>query len=99
MYVIFNPDTTRFLHIRTPHRGVGTTRTHFETRAAAKAGLTRYQKKNPTDTVLYQIMSTEEFAAVEKTHVVHSVINGAAVVESVNTPYGCSVGDEAYWSR
>jgi len=30
-------------------------------------------------------------------HYVRSAMNGALVKEDVATPYGCSVGDEAYW--
>lgn len=29
---------------------------------------------------------------------VTSAMNGAVVMESIDTPYGCSVGDEAYWA-
>ena len=97
MYVIFNPETTRFLHIRTPHRGVGTTRTHFETKAAAKAGLTRYLKKHPNDAVLYTILSTEEFAAIEKTETKKSLMGGE-FTQSVNTPACCDPSTETYWS-
>jgi hypothetical protein len=30
-------------------------------------------------------------------HTVKNVMSGALVQEAVDTPYGCSVGDEAYW--
>lgn len=30
-------------------------------------------------------------------HMVKNVMSGALVREAVDTPYGCSVGDEAYW--
>ena len=30
-------------------------------------------------------------------HMVKNVMNGALVQEAVDTPYGCSVSDEAYW--
>jgi len=32
-------------------------------------------------------------------HVVQSVVGGKDVVESKDTPYGCSVSDEAYWAN
>lgn len=33
------------------------------------------------------------------THLVRNIMTGVMVEESVDTPYGCSVGDEAYWCR
>lgn len=94
-YVIFNTDTTVFLRYMKGRRWE--TADNFKSEAAAKACLTRLAKKGK-DISEFSILPKDEHKKIEKTHIVHNHMNGAEVEESVNTPYGCSVSSEAYWS-
>jgi hypothetical protein len=69
----------------------------YKSEGAAKAAVTRLKKSDPNND--YDWASYEDYKAnIEKTHMVRNIMTGALVEESINTPYGCSVGDEAYWS-
>lgn len=93
MFIIFNKNTTRILDCR----GVNSSR--YSSKAIAQAVLTKAIKNgyvpNPEE---YEILSSEEFHKIEKTEVVYSLMTGAPVVQSVNTPLCCDPSSETYWS-
>lgn len=94
-YVIFHKDTTVYLRfIKGRH---WTSADNFKSEGAAKACLTRLTKKGK-DMSDYRILPSDEFKKIEKTHIVKNFMSGAEIVESVNTPNGCSASSETYWS-
>lgn len=94
-YVIFHKDTTVYLrYLKGRH---WTSADNFKSEAAAKATLTRLAKKGK-EIADYRILPADEFKMIEKTHVVKNYMNGAEIVESVNTPNNCSASSETYWS-
>jgi len=104
-HVIYNKATTEILLARA--RSVGCYIRNYKTEGAAKAALTRMDKKGKlggryqgADYVKadFAICEAGEFQAnVEKTHMVRSAMNGHMVEESVNTPFSSSVASENYW--
>lgn len=100
-HVIYNKATTQILEA--PARSVRCYIRNYKTAGAAKAALTRLDKKGllGKDNVKedFAICEASEFKAnVEKTHMVRSAMNGVMVEESVNTPFSVSVASENYWS-
>lgn len=67
----------------------------YATKPAAKAGATRLIRKGKLASGTFTIYDANDIPA--HTRMVTNVMTGKVVVEDVNTPYGCSVGDEAYW--
>jgi hypothetical protein len=79
----------------------------YKTMAAAQAALTRMSKRYRADlkeTVndpqyRYGIAEANYFhSTIEKSRTVKNLINGAPLVETVNTPNYMSPRSEAYWS-
>lgn len=93
MFVIFDKHTTRILTCR------GINRERYCTEAVARSVFTKAVKngfvKNPEN---YEILSTREFSKIEKMETVYSLMTGAPIVQSVNTPLCCDPSSETYWS-
>ena len=82
-------------------------RKSYKTMAAAGAALTRMSKRYRADlkeTVndpqyRFGVAEAEYFhTSIEKSRTVKNMMNGAAIVETVNTPGYMSPRSEAYWS-
>lgn len=90
-YVVYNKETTKIMQAKSYGKQ------YYSTEAAAKAFLTRmvkmgYRKED------FAVAEIGEFRAnIEKTREVTNLMTGKKVVESVNTPYHCSVSSETYW--
>ena len=82
-------------------------RKSYKTRAAAGAALTRMSKRYRADLLetvndpqyRFGVAEAEYFhTSVEKSRTVKNMMNGAPLVETVNTPGYMSPRSEAYWS-
>ena len=82
-------------------------RKSYKTMAAAGAALTRMSKRYRADLkdsvndpqYRFGVAEAEYFhTSVEKSRTVKNMMNGAPLVETVNTPYYCSPSSETYWS-
>jgi hypothetical protein len=91
----YNVDTTRYL---CNHKGVKTNKESFATAAAARAAITREHNRGAIHAASFAVASSEEFAKIEKTETVKSLMSGKDVVQSVNTPWCCNPASETYWS-
>ena len=99
-YIIYNTKTTRYL---SNHPAVSTRMTHFKTLGSAKATLTREVKSTaksryPINVADFSIATQEDFAKIEKTETVISLMGGKVVTQSVNTPWCCNPSSETFWS-
>lgn len=94
-YIAYHKETTRYLK---NHPKVKTDKTHFATEAAAKAAITREAKRGRIKAEDFTTASVEEFAKLEKTETVKSLMGGKEVEQSVNTPLCCDPSSETYWS-
>jgi hypothetical protein len=56
-------------------------------------------KKLPTAVARFEMVNGVSTWIEADQHVVQSVVGGKDVIEAKDTPYGCSVSDEAYWSN
>lgn len=92
---------TRTGEVRPDHRK------SYKTQAAAQAALTRMSKRYRADMLdhvndpqyRYGIAEANYFhTTIEKSRTVKNMMNGAAIVETVNTPGYMSPRSEAYWS-
>lgn len=79
----------------------------YKTMPAAQAALTRMSKRYRADLLetvndpqqRYGVAEANYFhTTIEKSRTVKNIMNGAPVVETVNTPYYCSPSSETYWS-
>ena len=79
----------------------------YKTSAAAQAALTRMSKRYRADMLesvndpqyRFGVAEANWFhCAIEKSRTVKNMMNGAAIVETVNTPGYMSPRSEAYWS-
>ena len=79
----------------------------YKTMAAAKAALTKMSKRYRADLLetvndpvyRYGIAEAEYFhSTIERSRTVKNLMNGAPLVETVNTPNYMSPRSEAYWS-
>lgn len=79
----------------------------YKTMSAAQAALTRMSKRHRADLLetvndpqqRYGVAEANYFhTTIEKSRTVKNIMNGAPVVETVNTPYYCSPSSETYWS-
>lgn len=96
MFVIYHIATTRFLRVL--RKGYWED-AKFETEAAAKAALTRLEKKGAVERSSVAIAEAGVFyATIEKTETVINLMSGKPVVQSVNTPLVCDPSSETYWS-
>ena len=79
----------------------------YKTAAAAQAALTRMSKRYRAD--LLETVNDPQYrfgvaeanyfhTTIEKSRTVKNMMNGAAIVETVNTPGYMSPRSEAYWS-
>lgn len=92
-YVVYNVDTTAIV----TERAYG--KQYYATEAAAKAAKTRIcRKKNIADNQLAVEDSKMYRALIAGTREVVNLMTGETVIESVNTPWHCSVASESYWS-
>ena len=91
IYVVYNVATTKLLN-----------KTVYKTESAAKAGLTRWLKREGN-----WLACREDFAVadvnsfydtIEKTVERVNAMTGNTFKERVNTSYACSPSNEAYWS-
>ena len=82
-------------------------RQSYKTMPAAKAALTRMSKRYRAD--LLETVNDPQYrfgvaeanyfhTSIEKSRTVKNMMNGAAIVETVNTPGYMSPRSEAYWS-
>ena len=95
-YVIYHTATTRFLRIL---KNKYWEDAKFETEAAAKACLTRLEKKGAVERSSVAIAESGLFhATIEKTETVQNLMSGKDVVQAVNTPLCCDPSSETYWS-
>jgi hypothetical protein len=93
-YVVYNVNTTAIV----TERAYGTQ--YYKTEAAAKAAKTRIcRKKNLEDTVLAVQDSAAYHLLIAGTREVINLMSGEKVLESVNTPWHCSVASESYWAN
>lgn len=96
-YVIYNKKTSRII---TQKMTSGEERTYFPSLKLAQRACTQMAKKK---TIVLQEVEISDYdyykQHVEQFHEVTNIMTGKKVRESVNTPYGCSVGDEAYWQN
>ena len=92
---------TRTGEVRPDHRQC------YKTMAAAKAALTKMSKRYRADLLesvndplyRYGIAEADYFhKTIEKSRTVKNMMNGADIVETVNTPGYMSPRSEAYWS-
>lgn len=92
-FVIYHIDSTLLVTGRNGKKS-------FETERAAKAGLTRFLKKNKDKSCDdYAIADSHTFYNyIEKHKVVKNLISGEEVTIAVNTPRYCDPSSEAYWS-
>ena len=104
-YVIYNKETT--LILSAPARSVGCYVESYKTAGAAKAALTRLDKKGKLGKTQDILRTKEDFAIaeagefhtnIEKTVTRRNIMNGKEFQESVNTPNSCSPASETYWS-
>ena len=99
--LIMGKMNTRTGEVRPDHRK------SYSTMAAAKAALTRMSKRYRADLLetvndpqyRFGVAEAEYFhTSIEKSRTVKNMMNGAAIVETVNTPGYMSPRSEAYWS-
>ena len=96
MYVIYHKATTRFLRILKNRHWEDA---KFATEGAAKAALTRLEKKGAVERSSVAIAEAGVFhATIEKTETVINLMSGKPVVQPVNTPLVCDPSSETYWS-
>ena len=92
-YVVYNVNTTAIV----TERAYG--KQYYATEAAAKAAKTRIcRKKNIADDQLAVENNKMYQALIAGTREVVNLMTGETVIESVNTPWHCSVASESYWS-
>ena len=109
MYYIYEKTSTLIMgkmdqrtgEVRPDHRK------SYKTQAAAQAALTRMSRRYRADLLdsvndplyRYGIAEAAYFhSSIEKTRTVKNIMNGAPLVETVNTPGYMSPRSEAYWS-
>lgn len=96
-YVIYDRNTTQILTIH--RKNSYQKKSSYPTMAAAKAGLTRYAKKNPGAEFDYAIAEFTYYQdKIEKQVEKTNMMTGKKYMESVNTPGYMSPSSEAYWS-
>jgi hypothetical protein len=96
-YVVYHKDTTRFLRILKGRTWEDAK--YFATEGAAKAALTRLEKKGAVIREDYLIAESGVFySTIEKTETVTNLMSGKPIVQSVNTPLVCDPSSETYWS-
>jgi len=96
MFVVYHKDTTRFLRILKNRHWEDA---KFASEGAAKAAMTRLEKKGAVVRADYLIAESGVFyATIEKTETVKNLMSGKDVVQSVNTPLCCDPSSETYWS-
>ena len=104
MYYIYDQSTTRILS-REGKRYYQ--RAEYKTMSAAQAALTRMSKRYRADLLesvndpqyRFGVAEANYFhTSIEKSRTVKNMINGAPIVETVNTPGYMSPRSEAYWS-
>jgi len=99
-HVIYHKESTVILLARA--RSVGCYTRNYKTEGAAKAALTRMDKKGLLDSSTlkadYAIAEAGEFTKnIEKMITRHDAMTGEAFQESINTPYSVSRASENYW--
>jgi len=82
----------------TYNRGWYKTYTGKKFRAEGLIELTEKLMHEETAIARYEMVNGVKMWIDADKHVVQSVVGGKDVIESKDTPYGCSVSDEAYWS-
>ena len=109
MYYIYEKTSTLIMgkmdqrtgQVRPDHRK------SYKTQSAAQAALTRMSKRYRADLLdsvndpqyRFGVAEAEYFhSSIEKTRTVKNMMNGAPLVETVNTPGYMSPRSEAYWS-
>lgn len=87
-YVIYVIKSTRLVNNR-----------RYKTVAAAKAAITRGERKGLIDRDLVAIEETSKFFSEIEGRVLRvNLLTGKEYYEAVNTPNYCSPSSEAYWS-
>lgn len=92
-YVVYNVNTTAIV----TERAYG--KQYYATKGAAKAAKTRIcRKQNIAEDQLAVEDNKMYRALIAGTREVVNIMTGETVIESVNTPWHCSVASESYWS-
>ena len=105
-YVIYNKETTKTL--LAPAQSVGCYIEFYKTESAAKAALTRLDKKGklgyeydterPFVKADFAIAETSDFRAnIEKMVTRKNAMTGKEFQEPINTPFSSSPSSENYW--
>jgi hypothetical protein len=95
-YIAYHLQTTRYL---SNHPGVRTDKESFESAGAAKAAITRAANRGVINAQDFAVAEATEFhEKIEKYEIVHNLMSGKPVRQSVNTPLCCDVSSETYWS-
>jgi hypothetical protein len=84
-FVIYNVESTREV-------------SYHETLRGAKISLAAVRRNNPSRTFDVADYATYRDTIVKKV-MVRNIMTDKMVEEYSNTPYGCSVASESYWSR
>ena len=96
-YVIYDKASTRII---TQKMASGEERTTFKSQRLAATACTQMAKKGTIVLQDVEICDRDYYKAnVEKFVEVKNLMSGQMVKESVNTPYACSVANEAYWQN
>lgn len=96
-YVIYDKESTRII---TQKMASGEERTYFKSQRLAATACTQMAKKGTIVLQDVEISDVDYYKAnVEKFVEVKNLMSGQMVKESVNTPYSCSVSNEAYWQN
>lgn len=92
MWVVYDKETTKYMPRKKYLVGYGT-------EAAAKAALTKAAKAGLVDAEKYEIADYAFFKKnIEKTVVRESLMTGAPITITINTPACCDPSTETYWS-
>jgi len=92
-YVVYEVESTRIVE----EKRYG--KTHYATAGAAKAARTRMINKQRYTEDQIKVQEYLAYKLIEKKIPVVNKMTGLVVMESVNTPYSCSVGSDAYWQN
>lgn len=95
MFVIFEKSTTKIVRILRKNYW---TDAKFATEGAARAAFTRLAKQGKVSTRKHAILSTVDFAKIEKQEERINLMSGKPFMTSVNTPACCDPSTETYWS-
>ena len=91
-YVLVNKKT-QVRHPSMPSRGG-----YYKTASAAQAALTRAIHSKQQSKGEYEVMEASTYHEQVPMREVVNLMTGKTVLERADTPWGCSVASESYWS-